>query len=53
MARWFPLTYPLKTLNRDMGLSDLYTFGLSDPVIGKLQFVHQIVQEVESQKAEV
>jgi len=44
MAHWFPLTYALNTLNRDMGLSDLYPFALSDPVIGKLRFVHQVVQ---------
>src|ERR1044071_1672804 len=44
MARWFPLTYALNTLNRDMGLTDLYPFALSDPVVGKLRFAHGVTR---------
>ena len=40
---WFPLTYVLNNLNRSMGLPDGYPFVLSDPVIEKLRFVHQVV----------
>jgi len=40
---WFPLTYVLNNLNRGMGLQDGYPFILSDPVIQKLGFVHEVV----------
>ena len=40
---WFPLTYVLNNLNRGMGLQDGYPFVLSDPVIEKLGFVHEVV----------
>ena len=40
---WFPLTYMLNNLNRGMGLQDAYPFVLSDPVIQKLAFVHEVV----------
>jgi hypothetical protein len=39
---WFPLTYALNALNRGMGLPDLYPFVLSEPVIEKLRFVHEV-----------
>jgi hypothetical protein len=42
---WFPLTYLFNSLNRGMGLPDGYPFVLSAPVIEKLRFVHQTVQE--------
>ena len=45
MAHWFPLTYALNTLNRDMGLNDLYPFALSETPIQKVRFVHEIVQQ--------
>lgn len=45
MAHWFPLTYVLNTLNRDMGLADIYPFVLSAPAIEKLRFIHKIVQQ--------
>ena len=45
MAHWFPLTYALNTLNRDMGLPDLYPFVLTEPVLNKLRFVHEVVQQ--------
>lgn len=48
MAHWFPLTYVVNTLNRDMGLPDVYPFALSDPVVRKLRFVHQIVQQADT-----
>jgi hypothetical protein len=45
LERWFPLTYALNSLNRGMGLPDLYPFALSTPAIEKLRFVHQVAQE--------
>ncbi|HEY3855377.1 MAG TPA: putative zinc-binding peptidase [Verrucomicrobiae bacterium] len=44
MAQWFPLVYALNSLNRGMGLHDLYPFALSNGVIAKLQFVHDLLQ---------
>jgi hypothetical protein len=43
MARWFPLTYVLNSLNRSLGMQDGYPFTLSTPVIEKLRFVHRVV----------
>ena len=40
---WLPLTYALNAMNRSMGLSDLYPFILSAPVIKKLGFIHALV----------
>jgi hypothetical protein len=40
---WLPLVFALNNLNRSMGYSDLYPFILTPPVIGKLQFIHEIV----------
>ena len=41
---WFPLTYALNSLNRGMGLSDLYPFVLSAAAIEKLRFIHEVVE---------
>ncbi len=41
---WLPLTFAVNSLNRSMGQPDLYPFILSAPVVGKLQFIHQLVQ---------
>jgi hypothetical protein len=43
IAAWFPLTISLNSLNRSMGLADLYPFVLSDPAIAKLRFVHEVI----------
>ena len=45
LAAWFPLTYALNELNRGMGLPDVYPFVLSDAVVNKLRFVHQVARE--------
>jgi hypothetical protein len=42
---WVPLSVALNSLNRGMGLPDLYPFVLSEPAVRKLQFVHDIVEE--------
>ncbi len=46
VENWIPLTYALNSLNRGMGLHDLYPFVLSDSAVEKLRFIHQIVQEL-------
>jgi hypothetical protein len=40
---WVPLTVAINSVNRSIGQPDLYPFVLSQPVIDKLQFVHEIV----------
>ena len=44
LATWFPLTYALNSLNRGMGLPDLYPFVLSETAVEKLRFVHEVVE---------
>jgi hypothetical protein len=41
---WLPLTFALNGINRCMGQPDLYPFILTPPVIGKLGFIHDLVQ---------
>jgi hypothetical protein len=50
MARWFPLTYVLNSLNRSLGVPDGYPFTLSPPVVAKLRFVHGVVAAVAAQR---
>jgi hypothetical protein len=45
IQNWVSLTYVLNSLNRGMGLQDLYPFVLSGPACSKLSFIHQVVQE--------
>jgi hypothetical protein len=45
LKNWMPLTYALNSLNRGMGLPDLYPFVLSAPAIEKMRFIHQTVRE--------
>ena len=40
------MTVALNSLNRSMGLADVYPFVLADRVIAKLEFVHQVVEGV-------
>lgn len=39
---WVPLTIALNSLNRSMGLSDLYPFVISPAVLSKLSFIHNV-----------
>lgn len=41
--QWIPLTFALNSINRSMGIEDLYPFVLSTSVIDKLRFVHQVI----------
>jgi hypothetical protein len=40
---WIPLSNALNSLNRTMGLSDIYPFILSPPVIEKVTAVHDLI----------
>jgi hypothetical protein len=44
LKNWMPLTYALNSLNRGMGLPDLYPFVLSTPAIEKMRFIHETVR---------
>jgi hypothetical protein len=37
---WLPLTFAVNSINRSMGIADLYPFVLAPPVIVKLSFIH-------------
>jgi len=41
---WNALTLALNSLNRSMGMKDAYPFVLSPKVLGKLRFVHELIQ---------
>jgi len=45
LAAWAPLTTALNTINRSMGLPDLYPFVIPPPVVAKLHFIHNVVLE--------
>lgn len=40
---WAELTVALNSLNRSMGLRDLYPFVLSQPVVDKLYFISEVI----------
>ncbi len=39
---WLPLTFALNSLNRSMGHTDFYPFFISEPLVEKLDFIHQL-----------
>jgi len=39
---WIPLTFAINSLNRSMGHDDFYPFIISESVIEKLQFIHEL-----------
>jgi hypothetical protein len=41
---WLPLTFAVNSINRSMGLPDLYPFVLAPPAIVKLAFVHRLIE---------
>jgi hypothetical protein len=41
---WVPLTVALNSLNRSMGLPDLYPFVWTETALAKLRFVHRVIQ---------
>ena len=38
---WLPLTFAVNSINRSMGIADLYPFVLAPAVIIKLSFIHE------------
>jgi hypothetical protein len=45
IAAWVPVTVALNSLNRSMGLPDLYPFVLAERVVSKLGFVHRTIAQ--------
>jgi hypothetical protein len=43
---WLPLTFAINSINRSMGIPDLYPFVLAPLVIVKLSFVHATIHAV-------
>ncbi|MEZ4714455.1 MAG: putative zinc-binding peptidase [Caldilineaceae bacterium] len=41
---WLPLTFAVNSLNRSMGHSDLYPFILTQPVLKKMEFIHDTIR---------
>jgi hypothetical protein len=48
---WLPLTFAVNSINRSMGVSDLYPFVLGPVVLGKLRFVHDCIREQAADKS--
>ena len=46
MSWWHPLTLAVNSLNRSMGLSDIYPFVLTATVKAKMKFIHGLVKTV-------
>ena len=47
---WLPLTFAMNSINRSMGLQDLYPFVLSPAVIVKISFVHLCIHSQEGRR---
>jgi hypothetical protein len=45
LKEWIPLTCALNTVNRAMGLPDLYPFVIPPAVVEKLGFIHTVIHE--------
>jgi hypothetical protein len=45
MQAWLPFTFAMNSVARAMGVRDLYPFILTPVVIGKLGFIHNLLQE--------
>lgn len=43
--QWLPLTLALNSLNRSMGLRDVYPFVIAPAVIEKLEFIHRVCRQ--------
>lgn len=53
IAAWIPLTTALNSMNRAMGLADLYPFVLSERAVSKLRFVHDVVENASKEHPSV
>jgi len=42
IQQWLPLTYAMNSLNRSMGIGDVYPFVIAPAVVKKLGYIHNI-----------
>jgi hypothetical protein len=49
---WLPLAWALNMVNRSMGKEDLYPFVLPAAVLDKMRFIHTVIDEVTSARAD-
>ena len=47
---WLPLTFAMNSLNRSMGLQDIYPFVISAAVTQKLKFIHNVIAHAQPVK---
>jgi hypothetical protein len=47
---WLPLTFAANSINRSMGMPDLYPFVLASPVIVKLSFIHDRIHATQGRR---
>jgi len=45
---WLPVEFATNSLNRSMGLNDLYPFVLSEKVVEKLGFIHALMHQAQT-----
>jgi hypothetical protein len=43
---WLPFVFAVNSVNRAIGLRDMYPFIIAPPVIEKMSFIHRLVQSV-------
>jgi hypothetical protein len=48
---WLPLTFAVNSINRSMGVPDLYPFVLNPLVIAKLSFIHDCIRAQAGRRA--
>lgn len=48
---WLPLTYAVNSLNRAMGQPDLYPFVIAPAVIGKMDYIHDLIRRQRTRAA--
>jgi hypothetical protein len=49
---WLPLTFAVNSINRSMGIADLYPFVLAPPAIVKLSFIHARIHAAGGRRSE-
>lgn len=50
---WLPVTFAVNSLNRSIGQQDLYPFVLTEPVLEKMEFIHNRVHDINSRKKKI
>lgn len=50
MNAWLPLSMAVNSLNRSMGLQDLYPFVLTGAIRQKLAFIHDVIRETQQSR---